>query len=317
MHCGQSEAATADNIDMWSPGRLRKERIAELESQLERSRTLLRDLVDGSPHAAAVHSEGIVRYANKAAVDMLGAGYAGVVGSRLLDYVEPSCRDAVVERGVRVLRDGAPAAPYETRLVRLDGSILVAETIGGRTEWDGRPAVHVVMWDVSRRHQVEQQLGWSATHDALTGLGNSRLLDERIAAIVREGVPVGLLYLDLDGFKAVNDRFGHDYGDELLRHAGQRLTQAVHEGDVVARLGGDEFVVVLRGVRDESYAAQVGERLRAALSEPFDLRGTRAVVSASCGVALAATPELLADVVTRADQDLLAAKRRRGLRVVR
>ena len=289
---------------------------AQLQVELDAARRLVADLVEQSPHAVVVHSDGLIRYANRAAAALVGLKPEGLVGTRLLDHVAPSSRAAVIERFHRVLKQGAPVSVNETHLLRSDGSVVVTETAGGRTEWEGRPAVHVVLWDVSRRREVEEQLSWDATHDALTGLGNRRYLDEALSALLSEGVPVGLLYVDLDGFKAVNDAYGHDVGDELLVRVAQRLAEAVQAGDTVARVGGDEFIVGLRGVGEEARAKRIGERVLAVLAEPFDIRGARLSVGASFGVATASGPSLREDAVHRADQDLLAAKRRREFRAL-
>ena len=135
---------------------------------------------------------------------------------------------------------------------------------------------------VHRLWRSEERLRHQATHDQLTGLPNRVLLTERLRAVVASPRPGGLLVLDLDGFKQVNDRWGHAAGDELLRQAADRLRSAARADDLPARLGGDEFAVV---VADGEAVALAG-RVRAAMSAPFVLDG-RAVhgVSASIGVA--------------------------------
>jgi len=145
-----------------------------------------------------------------------------------------------------------------------------------------------------------------AEHDGLTGLLNREGMHERVRRLQDAGCPYALVLLDLDGFKAVNDTYGHAAGDDVLRQVGERLREAVRRGDAVARLGGDEFVVVLAGARDERRARSRGEEVRAAcVGEVGDL-----ALDASAGVALAGPDEQVADVLERADARMYAVKRR-------
>lgn len=153
-----------------------------------------------------------------------------------------------------------------------------------------------------------------ASHDPLTGLPNRRLFDHRLAAALarpRAGRrDLALLYLDLDGFKPVNDRFGHEAGDELLREAARRLRALTRAGDVPARVGGDEFVVLQAGGAQPAGAARLAEALLDALRRPIRLGAAEARVGASIGVALA-TPDVDSprELIRRADAALYAAKR--------
>ena len=153
-------------------------------------------------------------------------------------------------------------------------------------------------------HAVEEQ----ATHDQLTGLANRRLFHRRWEqTLSTAGGPSALLYVDLDGFKPVNDSLGHDAGDTLLVGVAGRLRLMVRAGDVVARLGGDEFAVILPWT-DEPTAAEVAERIVAALAEPFLVDGRPVYIGASVGVA-AAPPGADPDTeLRRADGAMYAAK---------
>ena len=150
-----------------------------------------------------------------------------------------------------------------------------------------------------RRHHhelttVRAELRHQALHDPLTGLANRALLLERLRTLLRTGDPVTVLALDLDGFKTVNDTFGHAAGDDLLQVVAGRLRTQSRDGDLVARLGGDEFVLVLAGA-DEAEAHQIADRMRFALVAPIALHGNSARIDASVGVARAAgtDPEAL------------------------
>jgi diguanylate cyclase (GGDEF)-like protein len=160
------------------------------------------------------------------------------------------------------------------------------------------PRVRALVLTV-RDDAARQDLRRRATHDPLTGLANRALLHERIAAGTGEAT---LLYIDLDGFKPINDRLGHAAGDEVLRLVARRLERCVRaEQDTVARLGGDEFAVLVRDGADD-----VAERVRAAFAMPFTVSGEQLAVGASVGVAsgFADADELLAE----ADRAMYAIK---------
>lgn len=160
-------------------------------------------------------------------------------------------------------------------------------------------------------------LSYLANHDALTGLVNrshfNDTLEQALSAARRDRQLMAVLYLDLDGFKRVNDLYGHALGDLLLREAGERIRRYVRHSDTVARLGGDEFVVLLSGIGQVTDALHVGEQIRAALGQPYRLEGHDIVISASIGMAL--HPDNGTDrnpLLQYADSAMYAAKRRGG-----
>jgi len=155
-----------------------------------------------------------------------------------------------------------------------------------------------------------------ATHDALTGLANRVLFRDRADQALRLGArtrePVGLIALDLNGFKQVNDTLGHHSGDELLKHVGARLVDCVRDTDTIARLGGDEFAILLPNVSSVADATEVARRVLDAIRKPIDLDGEQAFVGASIGVAV--FPEHGDDIeglLQQADQAMYTAKRGR------
>ena len=145
--------------------------------------------------------------------------------------------------------------------------------------------------DISERKASERQIEHMAHHDALTGLANRHVSKLRLAAAIaqarRSGEKVGVLFVDLDRFKHVNDALGHHVGDALLQSVSKRLLQLVREGDTVSRLGGDEFVVILNGIGDaQAIAALLDARLIPAMREPHQVEGNELYVSCSVGVAI-------------------------------
>jgi diguanylate cyclase (GGDEF)-like protein len=165
--------------------------------------------------------------------------------------------------------------------------------------------------------RASRRLRHQADHDTLTGLPNRTALYERVVRVVGSvkafGGLAGLLLIDLDRFKEVNDTLGHDHGDRLLRDVADRLRGALRRGDTLARLGGDEFAVLLNDLPDRAAAVELASRLLRALEEPFEVRGVTVQLEASVGVAIC--PDHGTDVtalVRRADVAMYDAKREQG-----
>ncbi|WP_066740693.1 diguanylate cyclase domain-containing protein [Cupriavidus sp. D384] len=168
--------------------------------------------------------------------------------------------------------------------------------------------------DITQRQLAQDRLGYLATHDALTGLPNRTLLGERLEQAIgrarRGGTHVAVMFIDLDGFKAVNDTLGHGIGDETLITVAQRLKAPLRDGDTVARLGGDEFAIVLEDVADIGHVAPLAERLVQAVGGIDTINGCPVSITPSIGIALypddAEEPDYLLNL---ADESMYLAKR--------
>ncbi len=179
----------------------------------------------------------------------------------------------------------------------------------------GRVSHHVgVFTDVSRQKEYKERLELLALHDSLTGLPNRALFLDRgqqaLSRAMRGGAQVGVIFIDLDLFKRVNDTWGHAVGDEVLRRAGARMRSAMRDCDTVARLGGDEFVVLLTDAGDIDACLGLADRLLAAITEPYLLNGFSVELGASLGIAI--SPEHgteIRSLLHRADQALYSIKR--------
>ncbi len=207
---------------------------------------------------------------------------------------------------------------------RVKGALLLA-TLGTRERWLAQTDITFITLlgaftaSALSRLEREERLDDLAFTDALTGLANRTALLERIeegrADLARHGRRFALHYLDLDGFKAINDRYGHAAGDHILRHVAQRLMQTARATDTVARLGGDEFVVFQRNA-DENTARSFGGRILEAFGPRFEVDGVRHTVSTSIGIALASDADESGDaLLARADAALYRVKKngRRGV----
>lgn len=199
---------------------------------------------------------------------------------------------------------------------RKDGTLFIAEQtiapiFGGRGEITGFVSIKR---DISDRKRLEAKLEQMAHFDPLTGLPNRSLFFDRLTSALRQAKRSGgrcaLLFIDLDGFKEVNDSLGHEGGDALLQEAALRVANNIRESDTAARMGGDEFTVILNGLADQDDAAQVALKLLSALGTPFTTAHGACRISASIGVSFypedGDAPESL---LNRADVAMYAAKR--------
>ncbi|GAC1320692.1 MAG: hypothetical protein NVSMB25_13450 [Thermoleophilaceae bacterium] len=173
--------------------------------------------------------------------------------------------------------------------------------------------------DVSDRRRAQERVEYLAFHDVLTGLPNRALVQKVVGRAVdrahRLGLAVALLFLDLDNFKSVNDSLGHDAGDELLYHVAARLRAVVRDGDLLARQGGDEFLIAIPDIEGDAHlvAERVGDAIRAALGEPFELKGEQVGARASVGVSILGGDAADASELFRnADSAMYRAKRSGG-----
>ncbi len=179
----------------------------------------------------------------------------------------------------------------EKRLLRKDGrSVWVNVSVSVMRDANGCQRFIAVVEDIARRKQAEEALMRMANHDALTGLPNRVLLQDRLAhAIVhaqRAGNQVGVMFIDLDRFKHVNDSLGHDAGDQMIVEIARRLSSSLRESDTVARQGGDEFVVVLPELVSADDAAKVAQKLLDSLFRPLLLCGQEVFPTGSIGIAM-------------------------------
>jgi diguanylate cyclase (GGDEF)-like protein/PAS domain S-box-containing protein len=266
-----------------------RERAVAQQHALQESESRYRLLVEASPQAIAVHRAGQLLYVNTAGVRLLGVSADALTGRVIGDFLHP---DDVARLAAASGRD-LEGRSQELRLMRPDGLTVDVEAVSVRTTHGGQVALHTVFRDVSERKRLEAQLVHQAFHDPLTGLANRALFRDRVEHSVEHAARMApsflaVLFLDLDDFKAVNDRLGHGAGDQLLVGVADRLRRATRGYDTVARLGGDEFAVLLEGATIHDESDTVVRRITAALQRPFLIDGREVMVTASVGLAHAA-----------------------------
>jgi diguanylate cyclase (GGDEF)-like protein/PAS domain S-box-containing protein len=272
-------------------------------------RTLVQDTSDA---ILIVGDDGMVRYATPSAASIFGD--ISMEGVYLWDLVHDDEHDDVTRSLARMREQAGTTSYYEdVRITRRDGVSVEVQlrcsdlrgesTVGGLV---------LTLRDVTEQHQLEEELKHRAFHDALTGLPNRLLFQDRAArglvATRRGGTTAGVLFVDLDDFKVVNDTMGHSVGDELLVAAGTRLSSVVRDCDMAARLGGDEFAVLVEGVADSAAVDAFAERIVQAFGEPFALTDGSVLSTATVGVATTEESADVDELLRHADLALYAAK---------
>jgi len=288
---------------------------AKASQSLRESEERYQRLVELSPDAIIVHTEGKIVFVNGTAVQLLGATSSEeLVGRPFTNLVPSESRVSGQNRINQSLRENIEVPFAEEKLVRMDGVEIQVEAGAVAFIYENQPAVQVVARDISARKLIEEKLIHDAFHDALTGLPNRALFKEHLKLAVerakkKDKFLFAVLFLDLDRFKNVNDSLGHAVGDELLVGIARRLESHIRPVDRVARLGGDEFAILLDGIEDPSDATRVAGRLQLELQLPFNIRGHDVFTSVSVGIAMSSTgysgPD---DVLRDADTAMYRAK---------
>ncbi len=291
-------------------------RQALADRAVRRSEARYRSLLHGSSDMTTLLNEdGSILYQTAGIADMLGYAPDEVIGHRSLEWVHPDDVESMRVLFHRLREQPEHVAAIEHRLRRRDGSWLHVESLARNLS--DHPHVRgfvITTRDISERKQIEHRLIQRALHDPLTGLPNRALLMQELERALRQRhESVGLtavLFIDLDGFKSVNDSLGHAAGDQLLIAVARRIQSCLRAHDLVARLGGDEFAVLIRSVGHLHQVTPIAKRIVARLAEGYRLdHGEISSVTASVGIALASTPAIsAADVLQQADRAMYAAK---------
>lgn len=294
-----------------------------LTQELAQQESHFRSLVQGSSDVIMIAApNGILRYVSPAAAGVYGRNAEELVGSELASLIHPEDLGCVVHEVRRFLAAShleEPTTRIECRFKSGDGGWLNVESTVNRHHggliFNSR--------DVTERVRLQAQLQHNAEHDPLTDLPNRALFTRRVQQALsgRRSTDRGaalrgtaVLFIDLDGFKAVNDTIGHQAGDELLVQAARRLQESVRQGDTAARLGGDEFAALIlgdgsrdRGAREQQIL-ELADRLRIKLSQPYAIDGNDVRVAASIGVGFAEPGLGAGELLRNADLAMYRAK---------
>ena len=274
-----------------------------LETSEERFRQLFEEAGIGM---AVVSPEAEMLEVNPAFVEMLGYEAEEVQGRTFMEITHPEDRQKDEEEYRRLKRGEVTSYQLEKRYLRKDGEMIWGRlTASAITDSDGEMLYTLGMIEnITARKEAEEELVYRAEHDSLTGLYNRETFERRLASRLkvarrRSESPFALMFMDLDGFKQVNDRFGHSAGDTLLRQIADRLSGVLRSGDEIARMGGDEFAVLLDEVSGREEATHVARRIQRALGVPLRVDEEIVYPSASLGFVLEAEEYSDPDAVLR------------------
>ena len=285
-------------------------RAQEQQARVERQ---LRAITDNLPVLISyLDREERFRFANATYRDWLGVEPAALIGRRLAEVVaDPSQYEERREWLRRALAGERVRFELETIMLGIKRGLQVVYIPDRQV--DGTIAgVFALYSDITPLKLVEAKLSQLAGVDALTGLPNRRQFEDRIAAALADatcsGKPLALMFLDVDHFKSINDRFGHGVGDLVLKEFATRLSETVRATDTAARLAGDEFVVLLEGVPDLHDVEVVAKKIITAVREPFHCTEVPMRVTTSIGVAYCTEPCAASELLSCADAALYEAK---------
>jgi diguanylate cyclase (GGDEF)-like protein/PAS domain S-box-containing protein len=290
------------------------------ENALREREEELRLLTDNVP-AMVLHVDRnmICLFANKRYADFFGVDIADIVGKPLSAIVEPSSH-LFLERHFNQALAGRPTVYQRTVLTRSGEQRCIEVKLVPRAPQQGEvPGCYAMATDITEQRLAEQRMQHIAHHDSLTGLPNRLLFNDRMGQAMvqanREASQFALLFLDLDKFKPVNDTFGHDAGDQLLKTVADRIRKQVRESDTVARLGGDEFAVILRGISSRNDVAAIAGKIIAAISLPFHVGTEAQAVEIGTSIGISVYPDDAQDsdtLIKLADAAMYSAKSQRN-----
>ncbi|MDX1442664.1 MAG: EAL domain-containing protein [Gammaproteobacteria bacterium] len=287
----------------------------DAERDLRRSEERYRALVDNSQVGVFVARKGRYEYVNEAFACMLGMRRGDLQGQHFRGIYAPEAVGEAEQRFAARQRGEQAPTRFETTLLHADGitRVPVIVTIQALHQ-DGEILSTGTVSDVGEQKRIERELRHNATHDALTGLPNRQLFLQRLEKKIADGRinarhEYAVCFLDLDGFKVINDSLGHAAGDDLLKQIATRISNQVEAWDMVSRHGGDEFTLLLDNITSPDRAMQVALRLRESLNQPFTIRGNEVYTRASIGIAMGDEGVVHAEELLRdADTAMYAAK---------
>lgn len=285
-------------------------KLAALEKSEERFRRIVHSAEEG---IWEIDASARTSFVNPKMAALLGYSIEEMLEQPLVAFMDDEGR-SLLERNIARRQQGV-AERHEFKFIRKNGSEMWA-TLATNPIFDADGSylgALALVSDITERRQSTELIWHQANYDTLTALPNRNMFQDRLSQEMkkarRDGLFLALLFIDLDQFKEINDRLGHEMGDLLLVEAASRIAACVRASDTLARLGGDEFVVILPGLDHVTSAERVAQQIIATLNRPFALGDSSGVVSASIGIALhpsdASDPEQL---LRNADQAMYAAK---------
>jgi len=270
----------------------------QLERRLWEEKQRLMAIINSMSCAVVVtDTNGYIQMMNPLAESLTNWQQNEVYGkdiAEVLSLIDKDTGEAIGNLATKVIEAGTVLRiPENCILIAKDGTkIPIGDSVAPIRNQDGNiTGAILVFQDITQRKQTEAQLHRNAFYDALTGLPNRVLFQDRLKQAFerskrRNNYRFAVLFLDLDGFKEINDRFGHGMGDDVLVAISRRLESSLRSGDSVARFGGDEFTILLEEIKDVIGATNVAKRIQDTLKLPLHINGHQMLITASIGIAL-------------------------------
>lgn len=289
---------------------------AQLRASEERMRTILEHAHDA---VISVDSTGVVSQWNGSAERLFGWGVKEALGHHLVDLVVPPSMRSAFRSALGQIQFYAGSQANLRReflAVNRQGEELTVEVSLNINHIGDRIELTAFLHNISERKKLEGALRDMALSDGLTGLPNRRrfmeALGQAIARHRRQDNGLALLFMDLDGFKQINDTHGHEMGDRVLQEFAKRISSCLRETDIVARLGGDEFVVLAEGIRTVEHARVLAQKIVATLDVPVP--GTAIFIATSIGIRMCGPEADAMQMLRQADMAMYEAKQNRAVR---
>ncbi|NRD77123.1 GGDEF domain-containing protein [Bacillus sp. BRMEA1] len=262
-----------------------------------------------------IDKEGIIKYASPSHQKLLGNAPDEYIGKHLLHGIHPDYTETILSMLSSFNPKNAHLLPYTVQRQHQNGSWIWLETYA-QPLLDTKGNVQqfiLTSRDITEKKNYEERLKELAFHDSLTNLPNRRLFKEKVTQSIREAErynrKMAVMYIDIDDFKPINDQYGHDIGDELLKQFALRIKGCIRKADVVARLGGDEFVVLLSEIRHQEDSQLIAGKIMEVLRQPWVIKEYTFVTTSCIGIAIYEKSEDYYSIMKRADMALYQAKK--------
>lgn len=312
LNTGDEIGTLATNFNQMT-SRLESESSAHREAELR-----LRSTIDNAMDAIVqINSEGVVTGWNTQAENIFGWNSQEAIGHLLQELIIPPQYREDHDRGMKHLNITGEGSVLNSRIeltsIHRNGREFPIELTITSIEVAGKNEFSAFIRDITSKKESEDTIWKQANYDKVTGLPNRHMFHDRLEQEIkkahRASLHAGLLFIDLDRFKEINDTLGHDMGDILLKEASQRICSCVRESDTVARLGGDEFTVILSEVDDPKIVERISQSILKLLSDPFQLGDEVAYISGSIGITLYPNDATgVEELLKNADQAMYVAK---------
>lgn len=259
--------------------------VEEKYKKLEES---YRTLIEISPIGVAIHSDGKLVYVNLAALKIVKSDNPEkFIDKSIFDVINPEFHQAAISRLNKLKENEIYTTLNEYKLFRVDGTTADVEMISTKITYLGKPAILAMIIDVTDRKKAEEKIKQLAYYDTLTGLPNRNMLNDYFDKLLysSKSQKIGVMFLDLDRFKIINDTMGHAFGDIVLQQFSKRLEKLIRKDDMICRYGGDEFIILLKDI-NRIEANKVAQRIIDEFSYPFIINGQKIYSSTSIGISL-------------------------------